>query len=115
MTVPLQISNPTTPATSACWRLVDGLITEEIGDEVLVLDRTAGRIHQFNHTAAIVWRGLLRAQSADDIAEVIVERYDVPKFRAIKDVTRMIGQMQILKLVTAEAPQPRQPSALEYS
>ncbi len=81
------------------WCPVDGLIVEQIGDEVLVLDKRRGRIHQFNHTAAIVWRGLIDGQTIDQIVLTIAECYDVPDFRARKDAVRMLEQLQILKLV----------------
>lgn len=100
-----------TAATNVAWRPVDGLVSEKIGAEVLVLERSAGRIHQFNHTAAIVWNGLVAGRSVAEIAERIAERYDVPDFRALKDATRMLLQLQVLKLITAEEPNQRPPSA----
>ena len=90
-------------AGAAKWRPVDGLLIEEIGNDVLVLNKSVGRIHQFNHTAGIVWRGLMKGDTLDQIAAKIVERFDVPDFRATKDAERMIEQLRILKLITSDA------------
>jgi len=85
------------------WRPVEGLLVEEIGDEFLVLNKARGRIHQFNNTAGIVWRGIMNEQSVDEIAGSLMDRFEVPDFRARKDAIRMIEQLQILKLITTEA------------
>lgn len=82
------------------WRPVDGLIVQKLDDEVVILDQYAGRVHQFNHTAAIVWCGLWEDRSVDEITATIAVRYDVPDFRARKDATRMIEHLKILKLLT---------------
>ncbi|MGI9262862.1 MAG: PqqD family protein [Woeseiaceae bacterium] len=81
------------------WRPVEGLLVEEIGDEVLVLDSKAGRIHQFNYTAGIVWTGLMKGESTDEITLALVERFDVPEARAAKDAEKMIQNLKILKLI----------------
>lgn len=85
------------------WRPAHGLVVEEIGDEYLVLNKARGRIHQFNHTAGIVWRGIMHERSLDEISQALVERYEVPDFRARKDALKTIEQLKILKLITHEA------------
>jgi len=82
---------------------VDGLIVERIGDEVLVLNPSSGRIHQFNHTAGIVWRGIADGLSHRMIAKNIMIRYEVPEFRAVKDTDTMIEQLLILKLLKSNS------------
>ncbi len=88
------------PPNRANWRPVDGLIVQTLDNEVVILDQYAGRVHQFTHTAAIVWCGLWEGRSMDEIAATIAVRYDVPDFRARKDATRMIEQLKIMKLLT---------------
>jgi len=80
---------------------VAGLLVERIGDEVLVLNPSSGRIHQFNHTAGIVWRGLDDGLTREMIAANIAERYEVPIFRALKDTDTMIEQLKVLKLLNS--------------
>jgi len=97
-----QRSKPDAPE-AVKWRPTEGLLIEVIGDEYLVLNKARGRIHQFNHSAAIVWRGIMNDQSLDEIALALMERFDIPDFRARKDALKMISQLKILKLVTEEA------------
>ena len=97
--MPATTQSSATP-NRANWRPVDGLIVQKLDDEVVILDQYAGRVHQFNHTAAIVWCGLCEGQSINEITATIVVRYDVPNFRARKDANRMIEQLKILKLLT---------------
>ena len=98
MGMPATTQSNSTP-NQANWRPIDGLIVQKLDDEVVILDQYAGRVHQFNHTAAIVWCGLWEGDSLDEITATIAVRYDVPDFRARKDVNRMIEQLKILKLL----------------
>lgn len=93
---------------------VAGLLVERIGDEVLVLNPSSGRIHQFNHTAGIVWRGIDDGLTREIIAANIAERYDVPIFRALKDTNTMIEQLKVLKLLDSPGEAPQAEPVMEY-
>lgn len=90
------------PPEATMWRPVDGLVIEEIGDEYLVLNKARGRIHQFNFTAGLVWRGIMNQQSLDEISKALMDRFEVPDYRARRDALKMIDQLKILKLITDE-------------
>jgi len=87
---------------TAKWKLAAGLMIEEVGDEVLVLNQNAGRIHQFNYTAGIVWRGLMNGDGIEAITAAIVDRFEVPEARARRDAEKMVRNLRILKLIEAE-------------
>jgi len=93
---------------------VEGLLVERIGDEVLVLNPGSGRIHQFNHTAGIVWRGITDGLTREMITRNIMTRYEVPEFRAAKDTDTMIEQLRILKLLKPNSEGGSPDSVREY-
>ncbi|MFQ5567239.1 MAG: PqqD family protein [Paracoccaceae bacterium] len=76
----------------------DGLSVEYVGDDVLVLDETTGKIHWFNKSAAVVWKGLAEGRSATEIADTLRLRYRVSRQRAEQDIDRTIAELISLKL-----------------
>ncbi|MFQ6007302.1 MAG: PqqD family protein [Woeseia sp.] len=77
---------------------VAGLSVEYVGDDVLVLDETEGKVHWFNKSAAVVWKGLAEGQTAREIAETLQQRFDVSQQRAEQDIDRTIAELISLKL-----------------
>ena len=77
---------------------VDGLSIEYVGDDVLILDETTGKIHWFNNSAAVVWRGLVERQSVNEIANTLRQRFNVGQRRAEKDIDRTLAELIDLKL-----------------
>jgi len=81
---------------------VDGLSIEYVGDDVLILDETTGKIHWFNNSAAVVWRGLVERQSVNEIANTLRQRFNVGQRRAEKDIDRTLAELIDLKLFDAQ-------------
>ena len=99
---PERTVNKATSATGTARQ--DHLLVEAVGDDLLILDRHAGRIHCLNATAGIVWRGLQRALSRNEIVETLTARYDVNVDRAQADTDTILTRFGQLGLVAyAEA------------
>lgn len=75
------------------------LAVEYIDDELVVLDKKLGQIHQLNSTASIVWKGIAAGNSSRTIATGLVERFDVPADTAKTDIEKVIDQFRTLKLL----------------
>ena len=80
-------------------RREEGLLVQESGDDVLVLDREADKIHQLNQTATFIWRHIEETQTADKMAELLVEAFEVERQVAIRDVRETLNALRVLKLV----------------
>ena len=80
----------------------DTLSTQSVGDELLILDQAAGRIHQLNETAALIWRKCEAGLSAQEVAQALVESYDIGEEAAAKDVVATLEQLQALDLICVE-------------
>jgi len=70
-----------------------------VGDELLVLDTDAQRIHQLNATASFIWHCCDRAASTDEIAGLVAAEYAVDEHIASKDVADTLGRLRELNLV----------------
>ena len=74
----------------------DKLLIHEIGDELVVYDRTNDRAHRLNATAARVWRSLDGKRTVADLAALIGEEKGV--------VELALGQLRSAQLLVGEAP-----------
>ena len=80
---------------------VDALLIREVGDEVVVLDVEADKVHQLNGTASSIWRMCEQAESSEAMAKILAEQYDVSPDVALKDVNETLEKLQALKLLVS--------------
>ena len=77
----------------------DKLSTQSVGDELLILDQGAGKIHQLNETAALIWRKYESGLSTEELVQALVESYDIGEEAAAKDVAATLEKLQALDLI----------------
>jgi hypothetical protein len=75
------------------------LVTCTVDGEVVILDRTAGYVHQLNATASQIWSACDGKQGADEIAERIASCFDDPPPTVLQDVLRTLNDLQRLGLL----------------
>lgn len=76
------------------------LEVRDIGDELLVLDRRNGRIHQFNRSAGLVWQCCDGRHSIEEIIDRVTQTYGVPVETVRGDVAAAIEKFSELGLLT---------------
>jgi len=76
-----------------------GVTIRAIGDELLLLDSDAQRIHQLNPTATFIWHCCGEADSVEEIAGQLAAKYAVETDVALKDVAQTLRQLRDLELV----------------
>jgi hypothetical protein len=71
----------------------EGVLWQEVADQVVVLD--AGRSHYLavNATGAALWQALADGCTTDQLAEILVERYGIEKDQADADVNRFVADL----------------------
>lgn len=75
------------------------LTVEESDGELIVLDKDGGKVHQLNHSAALIWQGLSDGLGTDDIAALLTSAFDIDRQSAISDVKSTIAQLLELDLL----------------
>ena len=80
----------------------EGLALEYADDELVILDKQSGQVHQLNSTATLVWRGLDEELAVGEIAAKLADRFDVDLKTAEVDVAEIISQLREVSLLTAE-------------
>jgi predicted transcriptional regulator len=77
----------------------EGVIARESGDELLVLDTHADRIHQLNATARVIWAHLEAGSGDDEIAESLASEFEVTIEQARVDVAAALSHLRELGLM----------------
>ncbi|MGB8434168.1 MAG: PqqD family protein [Burkholderiales bacterium] len=80
-------------------RRLDGVLVQDLESEVVVLDREADKIHQLNQTATFIWRHVEETPSADKMAKLLAESFEVEEQVAVRDVLEALNQLRALNLV----------------
>jgi hypothetical protein len=66
---------------------------------MLLLDTEAGQIHQLNPTASLIWRCCDESESIAEIAQRLVDEFDVEWGVAMEDVAATLRRLRSLNLV----------------
>lgn len=85
--------------TKALRARAEALSVQAVGEELLILDRGAGVIHQLNPTAALIWQKCVAGLSPREMAEYLVESYAIGEDVATRDVRSTLEKLQTLNLV----------------
>src|SRR5689334_22480191 len=91
-------STMSSPTTTRFFKRTSNLMIREFDDELVLLETSANRIHQFNRTASHIWRLCDRA-SPESIAAGLAQEYDVDEEQALSDVVRTIDTFRSLNLI----------------
>lgn len=54
----------------------DGILTREVGEDLVVYDETTHRVHSLNRTAALVWQHCDGRTSVDELARLLSAKGD---------------------------------------
>lgn len=68
----------------------DGLIWEELGDEMLVFDERIGGVHALNPTAAWIFRRIDGQSDFDSIVRSFVNTFEIDIETAKKDIRQAL-------------------------
>jgi len=77
----------------------DDLTIRTVDGETVVLDRQGGLVHQFNVTASFIWQHCDGKTTIDEIANDLVERYQVDFETALQNVGEIVKQLYDLGLL----------------
>jgi hypothetical protein len=77
----------------------DGIATQDLGDEVVVLDLQSSSYLLLNATGAALWPSLSGPVSIAELAVVLTDTFDVDAERATKGATGFVEGLLTLGLV----------------
>ena len=76
-------------------KIKEGMIVRHVMDSDIVIDVTGGfsGVMKLNETSLVIWNGVAAGKSAQEIACLLVEQYEVSEDKALADVERFCADM----------------------
>jgi hypothetical protein len=81
------------------WQRNDHWVGTQIDDAFVMLDFESGTYVSLNKTATDVWNALEQPTSAENIVDVLTERYDVSGDQCAAAVDRVLADFQAKRLI----------------
>ena len=76
---------------------------QDVGDELLVLDRETNRLHHLNPTASWIYRQCDGRNSVENLIDALSERFVIERETVEGDLLRTLAQLGALGLIRADA------------
>jgi coenzyme PQQ synthesis protein D (PqqD) len=77
------------------------VVTDFDGGEGILVDLNTRKYYQLNETAMVVWKGLEKGKTMNEIVSDITATYEVAPDKATLSVQRIVDNFQSYKLVGA--------------
>jgi len=87
-----------TPA-AVVWQKNPDLAWREIDDETVIISPHDSVMHELNDTGSFLWKSIDGKKSAAELAELLVENYQVTPDMALSDAQELLDEMSSRKLV----------------
>jgi len=87
-----------TPA-AVVWQKNPDLAWREIDDETVIISPHDSVMHELNDTGSFLWKSIDGKKSAAELAELLVESYQVAPDMALSDAQELLDEMSSRKLV----------------
>jgi Coenzyme PQQ synthesis protein D (PqqD) len=79
------------------------LMIRDVDGEVVIVDLRAGRVHQLNRTASIIWEACDGESTVAELADVLAHRFNVDPVTASNDVLAAVTEFQKFGLFDPDA------------
>ena len=87
----------------ATSRTQDHVVYTELGgDEAVLVDLNTKRYYTVNKTGMLIWRGLERGRTKEEIVSELTELYDVSAEHAAASVERLLISLMSHRLLRAD-------------
>jgi len=83
------------------------VFTEFDDAEGILVDLNTKKYYQLNETAMLIWKGLEQGLDTRQIADQIVETYEITPNDALRNVDQIVEKFQSYSLVSTSSDAPR--------
>ena len=84
------------------FRQRDGLLAAEVDGEVLLFDASRGTYFATGGVGALLWDALARPSTLEELVQVVMAVYEVPRETCEEDVTAFLERLTAAELAVAE-------------
>lgn len=75
-------------------KTTEDIIWKAVDDEILLLDTASAYYFSLNETGSEIWKLLNDGKDADEIADVLCERYDADRSTICSDIAELLRELQ---------------------
>jgi len=86
-------------AASDIWQKNPALAWREIDEETVIISPGESVMHELNDTGSFVWRNIDGQRSAEELAKLLVEQYQVTQEVALADTLSLLEELSTRKLL----------------
>jgi Coenzyme PQQ synthesis protein D (PqqD) len=86
-------------AASGVWQKNPSLAWREIDDETVIISPGESVMHELNDTGSVVWKNIDGHRTAEDLAALLVEQYEVTLQTALADTLSLLEELATRKLL----------------
>jgi Coenzyme PQQ synthesis protein D (PqqD) len=86
-------------AANGVWQRNPSLAWREIDDETVIISPDESVMHELNDTGSFLWRNIDGRRTAEDLAALLVEQYDVTQEAALADTLELLEELSTRKLL----------------
>ncbi len=87
------------PPAGVFWQKNPALAWREIDDETIIISPNDSVMHELNDTGRFLWKSIDGTKSAAELAQLLVENYEVTPEIALSDTQALLEEMSSRKLV----------------
>ena len=80
-----------TVAANGIWQKNPALAWREIENETVIISPAESVMHELNDTGSLLWRSIDGRRSAEDLAALLAEQYEVPAQVALADTLELLA------------------------
>ena len=80
-------------------KLTEHFVSTLVDDEIVLIDMEGGELFSLKGTARAVWEAIDGIRTLDEIAGVMVKRFDVAKAEALNDIGELLNELAEAKLL----------------
>ena len=85
--------------SAVVWQKNPDLAWREIDDETVIISPHDSVMHELNDTGSFLWKNIDGKKSAAELAELLVENYQVAPDIALSDAQALLDELSSRKLV----------------
>ena len=86
------------------WQKNPALAWREIDEETVIISPTESLMHELNATGSFIWKNIDGRRSAQEIASLLAESYEVTTDVALSDTEALLVELSSRKLVVPAEP-----------
>jgi hypothetical protein len=72
-------------------------------DGLVILDVNTGKYYSLNRTGAVIWTGLERGLTKEELIAVVLETFNVPEDKLRADVDALLKRLSELRIIEKDS------------